>query len=92
VALLCYYIELEYIDFVLSQSLRIKSEEYYVNMANAWLLCECLIKEREKTLKFLEHHSLNLFTLNKMISKCSDSFRVSEEDKNLLLKYKSKTN
>ena len=34
----------------------------------------------------------NKFTINKAISKCRDSFRVSEEDKNLLLKYKSKTN
>ena len=87
------FIDKEHIDYVLETCNKLYNEnEYYVNMANAWLLCECLIKEREKTLKFLEHHSLNLFTLNKMISKCRDSFRVSEEDKNLLLKYKSKTN
>ena len=68
-----------------------EEKEYYVNMANAWLLCECFIKAREKTLKFLEHNRLNLFTLNKMISKCQDSFRVSTEDKKLLKKFKNQT-
>ena len=65
-------------------------EEYYVNMATAWLLCELMIKQRDKTIKYLNKHNLNKFTINKMISKCRDSFRVSEEDKNLLLKYKVK--
>ena len=39
----------------------LEEKEYYVNMANAWLLCECLIKEREKTLKFLEFKILGKF-------------------------------
>lgn len=59
-------------------------KQYYVNMANAWLLCECFIKYRKETLDFLKTHSLNTFTINKMISKCSDSFRVSSEDKAIL--------
>lgn len=63
--------------------------DYYVNMVNAWILCECFIKNREETLKFLESHNLNKFTINKMISKCRDSFRVSKEDKEFLLKYKN---
>ncbi len=62
--------------------------EYYVNMAVAWLCCELMIKNREQFLKYLKHHNLNDFTINKAISKCRDSFRVSEEDKELLLKYK----
>ena len=63
-------------------------EEYYVNMAIAWLVCELMIYNRDKTLKYLEHHNLNKFTINKAISKCRDSYRVSKEDKELLLKYK----
>lgn len=66
-------------------------EHYYVNMMNAWLLCECFIKQREKTLKYLEHNKLNKFTINKGIQKCRDSFRVSAEDKDMLLKYKKKS-
>ena len=63
-------------------------EEYYVNMAIAWLLCELMIYNRHKTLEYLKHHKLNRFTINKAISKCRDSYRISKEDKELLLKYK----
>jgi len=65
-------------------------EHYYVNMMNAWLLCECFIKQRDLTLKYLNNHKLNTFTINKAIQKCRESFRVSKEDKELLLKYKKR--
>ena len=54
-------------------------------------MCELMIKNRNQTLKYLEKHRLNDFTINKTISKCRDSFRVSNEDKELLLKYRKKT-
>ena len=66
---------------------KIESDKYYVNMAQAWLLCEMFIKYREETLKFLEKNNLNKFTINKTISKIHDSYRVSKEDKELLNKY-----
>lgn len=65
-------------------------EKYYVNMAVAWLMCELMIKNRNQTLKYLENHKLNDFTINKTISKCRDSYRVSNEDKEFLLKYRVK--
>ncbi len=65
-------------------------KEYYVNMINAWLLCELFIKQREKTIAYLENNHLNKFTINKAVQKCRDSFRVSKEDKEMLLKYKIK--
>ena len=51
-------------------------------------MCELIIKNREQTLEYLKHHKLNDFTINKTISKCRDSYRVSKEDKEFLLKYK----
>ena len=66
-------------------------EKYYVNMAISWLMCELIIKNRKQTLEYLKHHKLNDFTINKTISKCRDSFRVSKEDKEFLLKYKVMT-
>lgn len=63
-------------------------EHYYVNMINSWLVCECFIRDRDKTIKFLENNKLNKFTINKAIQKCRDSFRVTKEDKEMLLKYK----
>lgn len=67
-----------------------EEEHYYVNMMNAWLFCECFIKRRDETVKFLKSHKLNKFTINKGISKCRDSYRVSKEDKEMLLNYKIK--
>lgn len=67
-------------------------EEYYVNMAVSWLMCEIVIKNRDQAFEYLEHHHLNKFTINKSISKCRDSYRVSKEDKEKLLKYKETNN
>lgn len=62
--------------------------EYYVNMALAWLFCDCFIKCPDETKTFLKTHKLNKFVINKGISKCRDSFRVAKEDKEWLLQFK----
>ncbi|MDD2409331.1 MAG: DNA alkylation repair protein [Bacilli bacterium] len=81
----------DYIDKIFNLLNNFKNEEhYYVNMMNAWLLCECFIKQREKTLKYLQQNKLNKFTINKGIQKCRESRRISLEDKKILLKYKIK--
>ena len=65
-------------------------EEYYVNMCVAWLMCEIVINNRDKAFEYFNsrNNKLNKFTMNKTISKCRDSFRVSKEDKELLKKYR----
>lgn len=65
-------------------------KEYYVNMSGAWLLAECMTKNREKTLEYFENSKTNDFVINKAISKCRDSFRISDDDKNYLLRFKIK--
>jgi len=83
------FINDQYIKKIFSIIKELKEvEDYYVNMASAWLVCECFIKQREKTLKFLEKGQLNKFTMNKAISKCRDSKRVSLADKEMLLEFK----
>ena len=62
--------------------------EYYVNMAGAWLLAECMTKFRDNTLKFFKQNYTNDFIINKSISKCRESYRISKEDKNYLLNFK----
>lgn len=62
--------------------------EYYVNMAGAWLMCECMIKFRDKAVEYYRVSTTNDFIVNKSISKCRDSFRVSECDKEFLLGFK----
>lgn len=61
-----------------------EEKEYYVNMCAAWLLCECFAKYRNETLAYFKSNKTNNFIINKAISKCVDSYRVSFEDKALL--------
>lgn len=64
-------------------------EDYYVNMALSWLLCELFIKRRKETIDYLSSAHLNNFVLSKFISKCHDSYRVSPSDKLMLSSYKT---
>lgn len=78
-----------YFEMVFNMLNSLKNEEdYYVQMSGAWLLSVCMVYNREKTLKFFELNNTNKFIINKAISKCRDSFRVSKQDKEFLLKYK----
>lgn len=88
ILILCYYIEKENLNFIFNTLESIRSEEYYVNMASSWLLCEVFIKYQKETLEYLEKNTLDKFTINKAISKIRDSYRVSKETKNYILKYR----
>lgn len=69
----------------------LKNEEhYYVNMAAAWLLCEMFIHFPDSTFNYLKKNNTNKFIINKGISKCRDSFRVTDENKEKLLSYRIK--
>lgn len=88
VLLLDYYINETYLDSIFNITDNIKSDEYYVNMAIAWLISICYIKYPKETLKYLNHNQLDDWTHNKTISKICDSLRVSREDKSALRKLK----
>lgn len=66
--------------------------EYYVNMCAAWLLAECVTKYYEQTIGYLEKHKTNDFIVNKGIQKCRDSYRISQEKRDELLKFKKVKN
>ena len=83
IILLSYYIDDDHIDSIISLSLK-ESSYYYVNMAIAWLLAECFVKYRTKTLEVLKSKKLSTFVQNKTISKIRESLKVSKEDKELV--------
>lgn len=84
ITILSNYVDKNHIDEIFNILDNVKLDTYYVNMANAWLLCECFIKQRDKTLDYLNKSKLNTFSFNKGIQKCLESFRVSKEDKKYL--------
>lgn len=84
VLLLDYYIDDYYIDKIFTLVDSINRDEYYINMAIAWLISECFVNQKEKTYKYLKNNHLNKFTYNKAIQKIIESLRVSKEDKDIL--------
>lgn len=88
VLFLNYYVKKEYIATILATIFKVEREEYYINMALAWLIAECFIKFPEETLPFIKKKTLNAFTQNKAISKIHDSYRVSKETKEELKQHR----
>ena len=83
------YIESERLPEVFNLIDTMKEEKhYYVNTCIAWFVCECFIKNTALTKEYLNNHNLNTFCINKAISKCNDSYRISKDDKKYLQKYK----
>ena len=75
----------EYIDKANELVINIHSDEYYINMARSWYFQNVIVKYYVKGKCILESKVLDKFTHNKTISKCIDSYMVSN-DKKLYLK------
>lgn len=90
VIILNFFIEKENLQNIFKTLNEIKNDKYYVNMAEAWLICELFIYYPHETEKYLQSSQLNNFTHNKAISKIRESYRVSKEVKNHLQALKKK--
>lgn len=88
ILLLDFYIEDTYIDEIFALIDDINREEYYINMAIAWLISVCFVKQKEKTINYLKNNNLNAFTHNKAIQKIRESRRVTKEEKNVVANLK----
>ena len=87
---LSHFITDKYIKDIFKIIESIKSNDYYVEMAIAWLVSTCYIKYRDETLKYLKCCSISNFAYNKSIQKIIESYRVSDENKEMLRKMKKK--
>lgn len=88
VTILDHFINEKNVDIIFETLNKIESDKFYINMAEAWLICEMYIKYPEQTQKFIMRNNLNAFTQNKAISKIRDSYRVSKEEKDYLNSFK----
>lgn len=89
VVMLDYYIEPEYLEKVLHYYAQVSSDAYYVKMAIAWGISVCFVKFPEQTKTFLEKTEWDSFTLRKALSKIMDSYRVAEENKEWVRKFRA---
>ena len=66
----------------------INHDGYYVKMAVSWAVSVCLIKFYDDTVKYFKQSCLDDWTYNKAIQKAIESYRVSDEKKEILRKMK----
>lgn len=88
VMLLDFYIIEEYIKQVLEILNNIHHDGYYVKMAVAWAISVCYIKFPKETMVLLQNNKLDIFTYNKALQKIIESYRVANEDKEIIRKMK----
>lgn len=88
VMLLDYYITDEYIDQILEIVDNITHNGYYVKMAIAWLVSICYIKQKEKTIYYLQNCKLDNWTYNKTLQKIIESNRIEKIEKEQVRKMK----
>ncbi len=88
VIILNHFIDRNNLNRIFDMLNQMKSDKFYVNMAQAWLISEMYIKYPGMTKEFLKSNNLNDFTQNKAISKIKESFRANEEEKKLLNDFK----
>ena len=83
IILLDYYLcDKENTEYALNEANSVKSDEYYVQMAQAWLIATAFAKQRDLTKDYLTNNfSLGDAVLKMTVRKLRDSYRVTKEDK-----------
>lgn len=80
VLLLSYYVKEEYLNIIFEITDNITLDNYYVKMANAWLLSICFIKYYEKTYQYFLNNKLDDWTYNKSLQKTIESYRIKNKE------------
>lgn len=79
--LMCFYLEKEFASEINALAASVCSEEYYVNMMQAWYFATAFAKQYDSTVPFVEEHRLSPWVHNKTIQKAVESFRITAEQK-----------
>lgn len=74
----------EYVELVAG----VKSDEYYVNMMIAWYMATALAKQWDAVIPYIEKHRLSDCVHRKTIQKAVESYRITDEQKDYLKKYR----
>ena len=74
----------EYLELVSSKS----GDDYYLKMMIAWFFATALAKQYDATIKYIENRCLDPWVHLKTIQKAVESYRVSDEHKEYLKKFR----
>jgi 3-methyladenine DNA glycosylase AlkD len=84
VNLMRHFLDQDFKPEFLKMAAAVKSDEYYIKMAVAWYFAEALAKQWDAALPYIKAKRLEAWTHNKAIQKARESFKVSDERKELL--------
>ena len=84
VSLLVYYLDGEYAPRAINEVKRIKSDKFYVKMAQAWFFATALTKQYSLAIEVMKSNELDVWVHNKSIQKARESYAVSKETKEYL--------
>lgn len=84
VNLMRHFLDQDFKPEFLKMAAAVKSDEYYIKMAVAWYFAEALAKQWDAALPYIKAKRLEAWTHNKAIQKALESFKVSDERKELL--------
>lgn len=65
-------------------------DEYFVQMAAAWLICDLMVFNPKDTIAFIETCGLDYNILSKAIRKTVESYRISDENKEYVKSLRAK--
>ena len=86
--LMCYYLDGDFDISYPEMISKIRSDEYYIKMMQAWYFATALAKQYDAVIPYLEENRLDPDTHNKTIRKAIESYRITEEQKKYLRKLK----
>lgn len=82
--LLKHYLDAHFEPRLLELVARVRRDEYYIRMMQAWLFAEALAKQPAAALPYIEQRRLAPWTHNKAIQKATESRRIGAEMKQRL--------
>ena len=86
--LMAHYLDAGFDESYLKMVSSVKSDEYYVNMMIAWYFATALAKQWESAVVYIEQKRLPVWVHNKTIQKAVESYRITDEQKIYLRKFK----
>jgi len=82
--LMSHFLDKDFKAEYLETPAKIRSEEYYVKMMQAWFFATALAKQWDDTVPYLQKQRLDVWTHNKTIQKAKESNRITKEQKEYL--------
>ena len=86
--LMSHFLDADFRPEYLEIPARVRSEEYYVNMMVAWFFATALTKQWDASLPYITENRLPDWVHNKTIQKARESYRITDEQKELLKGFK----